>query len=226
MRRRWTRRDEVIVRALYPHEPTQKIADLLGRPLSQVYQHAARLGLTKSEEYLASPAACRLRRGDHIGAAFRFKPGQAPANKGLRRSGWAPGRMRETQFRKGERRGAAARNWVPVGTIKTDVDGYLRIKVRESNEVDKCFGFGNTGIWPLLQRHTWEQVNGAIPEKHSVCFKDGDRTNCVIANLELVSRADLMRRNTIHRYPEGLRNTIMLLGAVKRKVRESCQKTQ
>lgn len=48
-----------------------------------------------------------------------------PFNKGLRRPGWHVGRMRETQFRKGERSGIAAKNWRPIGTIRTDPDGYL-----------------------------------------------------------------------------------------------------
>jgi len=58
------------------------------------------MGLTKSAAYLASPAACRLRKGDNVGAARRFRPGHVPANKGLRRPGWSTGRMAETQFKK------------------------------------------------------------------------------------------------------------------------------
>jgi hypothetical protein len=39
--------------------------------------------------------------------------------------------------------------------------------------------------------------------------------------LELISRAELMRRNAIHnRYPEEMVRAIMMLGAVKRKLRE------
>jgi len=132
--------------------------------------------------------------------------------------------MRETQFRKGERRGVANENWKPIGTIATDTEGYQRIKVREGNP-GEATGFGNVRIWPLLSRHLWEQHNGPLPPSHAVAFKDGDRANCSIENLELVSRAELMRRNTIHnRYPKEVVNTIMLLGAVKRKLRERNEK--
>lgn len=225
MRKRpWTEADKNTLAHLYPDTPTKQIAELLGRTMSQVYQAADRLGLKKSPAYMASPDACRLRRGDNVGAAHRFTKGHAPANKGLRRPGWAPGRMRETQFKKGERRGVAARNYCPVGTIRPDAEGYLRIKVREPLPGEKVFGFGNPGIWPLLNRHVWEQTNGPIPDGHNVIFKDRNRSNCALDNLELVSRAEMMRRNTIHRYPEQLRNTIMLLGAVKRKVREHAEK--
>jgi hypothetical protein len=223
---RWTRKERAVLRRLYPTTRTADIAQQLGVTYEQVYRQAHKLELKKDLAVIAEMARERTMRPDHGSRRTRFVKGQTPANKGLRRPGWAPGRMRETQFRKGERRGQAARNWKPVGTILADDEGYLRIKVRESNDQDKAFGFGNTGIWPLMQRHIWQQHKGPIPPNHTVCFIDGDRKNCAIENLELLSRAELMRRNTIHRYPEQLRNTIMLLGAVKRKVREQCQKTQ
>ncbi len=80
----------------YPHVSTKELARDLGRSANAVYGRAALMGLHKSAEYLASPDACRLRRGDHVGAGRRFSPGHVPANKGLRRPGWSPGRMAET----------------------------------------------------------------------------------------------------------------------------------
>ena len=131
--------------------------------------------------------------------------------------------MKETQFKPGARSGKAAENWKPIGTILADGEGFLRIKVREGRK-GEAYGFGNTKIWPLLNRHVWEQHYGPIPPGHAVVFRDRDRANCAIGNLELISRAELMRRNTIHNLPTELRNTIMLLGAVKRKVRERHEK--
>jgi hypothetical protein len=85
----------------------------------------------KSEAYLASPAACRLRRGDNIGAPYRFTKGHVPANKGLRRPGWGPGRMKETQFRKGERQGRAVKLYKPIGTERVSKDGYTERKIND-----------------------------------------------------------------------------------------------
>ncbi len=220
----WTKADRATVRGLYANMPTAEIARKLGCTLSQVYQCAAKMGLLKSDEYMASPAACRLRRGNNVGAAFRFRKGIVPHNKGLRRPGWGPGRMKETQFKKGSRTGFAAKNWCPIGTIRTDDEGYLRIKVREWESGEGATGFGSTKIWPLLQRHVWEEHRGPIPPGHAVCFKDRDRKNCAIENLELLSRAQLLARNSIYRYPAELVSAIKLLGAVKRKVRESAEK--
>lgn len=217
-KRLWSEEDDALLRERYPHEPTASLAADLRRTISSVYQRAKNMGLKKSDEYLASPAACRLRRGDNVGAACRFQEGHVPANKGLRRPGYAPGRMKETQFKKGHRSGIAASNWKPIGTILTDTDGYLRIKVREAQHGKEATGFGNTRVWPLLQRHVWEQTNGPIPSDHVICFKDGNKQNCAIENLECISRAERMSRNTIHNLPKELVRTLQLLGALNRQI--------
>jgi hypothetical protein len=196
----WTRREEATVRRLYPIMSTKKLAAKMGRTECSVNGRADKLGVKKSLEYLASPDACRLRRGDEIGKEFRFKKGIVPHNTGLRRPGYAPGRMADTQFKKGQRTGKAAENWMPLGSIRADGEGYLRIKVREGTK-GEAYGFGNTKIWPLLARHVWEKHKGPIPPGHKIVFKDRDRSNCAIENLELISSGDLMRRNTIHNYP-------------------------
>lgn len=61
---------------------------------------------------------------------------------------------------------------------------------------------------------------GARPPGHSVVFKDGNKANCAIENLELLTRADLMRRNTVHHLPTPLVQTIQLLGALTRQIRK------
>jgi hypothetical protein len=143
-----------------------------------------------------------------------------PANKGLRRPGWHAGRMQETQFKKGDRSGIAAKNWRPIGTILPDAEGYLRIKVREAVHGKEPTGFGNTKVWPLYGRYVWEQHKGPIPPKHLVLFKDGDRSRCVIENLELLSMADNARRNSMwNRLPPELARVIQLNGALKRQIR-------
>lgn len=208
-RRFWTEREEALLRELYPHKPTVDISRQLKRRLSTVYQHAAKLGLHKSAAYLASPAACRLRRGDDIGAAFRFKPGQVPHNKGLRRPGWGPGRMKETQFKKGALNGRAAQLHQPVGSLRLNADGYVDLKMRE----------GPRG-WRAFHVVLWEDEYGPVPRSYALCFKDRDRLNVDLGNLELVSRADLCRRNSIHNLPPMLRASCHALGQLRRRIRE------
>ncbi len=218
MRQCWTAEEETYLREHYQDASTSAIATHLQRTVEKIYAKAGRMGLAKSAEYLRSN--CRLRLGHGIGKSTQFRTGHAPANKGLRRPGWAPGRMRETQFKRGQRTGMAAKNWRPVGTILPDSDGYLRIKVREAKHGKEPTGFGNTKVWPLYQRYVWEQHNGPIPPKHLVVFKDGNRQNCAIENLECISMAENARRNVMwNNYPREMAEAIQLNGVLKRKLR-------
>lgn len=221
IRRPWTRREDAIIRRRYPSQPTAVIAREIDRSTRAVYVRARQLGVAKSAAYLSGVQSGRFRRGSqHVGSAYWFPKGHTPANKGVKRGkGWAPGRMRDGQFKPGVRLGVAAKNWRPVGTILPDSDGYLRIKVREAQR-GEATGYGNVRVWPMLQRHVWEQAHGPIPPGHTVCFIDGDRTHCTLDNLELVSRADLLARNSVHRLPKPLASAIQLLGALTRQIRK------
>lgn len=221
-KRAWSESELDLLKRQYPERPTVEIATRLGRGLSGVYQMANKLGLQKSEAFKHSDLSGRLVKGRTRpnSIPFRFAKGQVPFNKGLRRPGWGPGRMKETQFVKGSRTGTAAQNWKPIGTIAADTEGYLRIKVRDSVHGKEASGFGNTKVWPLYNRYLWEQAHGPIPPKHLIKFKDGNRANCVLDNLELVSMADNCRSNSMWaRLPKDLAHAIQLNGALKRKIR-------
>lgn len=209
--RLWTDADIAALRARYPDTSSKVLAVELGRPLSSVYGMAGKLGLRKSAEYLSSPEACRLRRGDNIGAPYRYPKGHVPANKGLRRPGWAPGRMRETQFRKGQFPRNKDPEFYVLGALRVNSDGYIDMRI--------SFAPGACG-WRALHKILWEDANGAVPNGHCLYFKDGDRLNVEIENIGVRSFADAMRRNTIHNLPPKLRSTINLLGQLKRRIRE------
>ena len=207
-RRPWQDRELALLRSDYPCSPTAKIAKRLERTVTSVYQRAILLGLRKSEEYLASPDACRLRRGDNVGAAHRFLPGHVPANKGLRRRGWAPGRMAETQFKPGHR----PHTWKPIGSTRYSKEGYLQRKVSDTGYPPRDW----VGEHVLM----WEKAHGPVPPGFAVCFKDGDKAHRALDNFELISRGELMRRNTIHNYPPDLVDIIRLNSALKRRLRK------
>jgi hypothetical protein len=222
VRRYWTMEELFRLEELYPECRTDQVASEFGRGLCSVYNMAQILGLAKSQTFLDSEESGRLHKGQTRAEAVKtqFPKGHVPANKGLRRPGYAPGRMKETQFQKGQRTGIAARNWMPIGTIRSGCEGYLRIKVREAVHGTEYTGFGNTKVWPLYNRWLWEQQHGPIPPKHIVAFTDGDRSHCVIENLELRSKADNARRNGMWtNLPRELAEAIQLNGALKRKIR-------
>jgi hypothetical protein len=195
-----------LVRELYPHTPTFALAKKLGRSITTVYQMALKLGLHKSAAYLASPAACRLRRGDNIGAQSRFPKGHVPANKGLRRPGYAPGRMKETQFQKGVRQGVAVRLYKPVGTERISKDGYLERKANDDMPLQSR--------WRAVHLIEWEKANGPLPKGYAICFVNGDKTDRRLDNYGLISRGDLS---------PALKRTIVTLGSLKRRIRREEQ---
>lgn len=208
--RPWSREDDNLLRRIYPDAPTAQVAQRLQRTVAATYGRADKVGLTKSPAYLASPAACRLRRGDQVGARCRFQKGHVPANKGLRRPGWGPGRMRETQFKKGVRQGVAVRLYKPIGTERISKDGYLERKVNDALPLQ--------ARWRAVHLLVWEAAHGPVPPSHAVAFKNGDRTDIRPDNLELIHRRELMARNTVHSLPRPLAQTVQLLGALRRKI--------
>lgn len=216
----WTEEDVARLREIYPHNSTKVVAARCGHSLASTFGMANKLGLSKTDAYLASADACRLRRGDNVGAAFRFKKGQVPPNKGLRRPGWHAGRMRETQFKKGQ----MPRNHMPVGSVTWStgrivngvmVNNYLKIKVAEPN------------TWRWLHRKTWEDAYGPIPRGYGVGFIDGNRANVALSNLVLMSASDRARVNNIwNRYPLELAQVIQLKGALKRVINRRAKREE
>lgn len=213
-RRFWTADEDAKIRALYPDMPTVKVAAAIGRTLSSTYQRAKTLRIAKSAAYLASPAAGRTNGRQGMGT--RFKKGHAPANKGVRgRRGWAPGRMKEGQFKKGERRGVAAK---PIGTERVSRDGYLERKVNNDLPLQRR--------WRAVHLLVWESANGPLPKGHAIAFINGNKADIRLENLQLVTRAELMRRNTLHRYPKEIARAIQLVGALNRKINRRTREEQ
>lgn len=204
----WTAADLRALRKRYPNEPTAGIARDLGRTATTVYQKANVLGLRKSAAFLASPASGRTNGRQGVGT--RFVKGQVPPNKGLRRPGWRAGRMAETFFKKGERSGIAVKLWKPICTERVSKDGYREVKVNNDLPLQ--------ARWRAVHLVEWEKVNGRIPKGHALVFVNGDKTDIRLDNLQLLTRADLMRRNTYHRYPQPIPQMIQLRGALNRKI--------
>lgn len=213
-RKRWSSKQDALLRKLYPTTSTAEVARRIGRTSLSTYQRAQKLGLLKTEAYLASPAACRLRRGDNVGAAHRFPKGHAPANKGLRRPGWAPGRMKETQFKQGQR----GSNWKPIGSERL-VDGYCYTKVSDVRRAPW------TVNWKPTHVLRWEALHG--PLTRGMCLKslDGNKENTDPSNWELIPRLLLLRLNrSRHKYetaPAELKPAILAIAKLEHAVHSS-----
>lgn len=207
--------EDAIITALFPVNATAEVAKLIDRTPSGVAQRAERLGVVKCPEYLATKAH-RRNGSEPASIANRFKPGQVPANKGLRRPGYAPGRMASTQFRKG-RPAHESRNYLPIGSERISKDGYLEEKVTDSPALVPA------RRWVAVHRLVWEAANGPIPPAHAIAFLPGRKTarreQITVDALELVTRAEMCHRNSRHtNYPPELNRLLALKGALTRKI--------
>jgi hypothetical protein len=216
----WTAAQDRRLRQRYASETIDTLTQLLGHSASSVYQRARRLGLVKPEGWAAKVTRQRWAEGRNEGSRRRhFPKGHVPANKGLRRPGWAPGRMAETQFKKGAMSGAAQHNYVPIGTEK--IDKKRNVLVRKITDGPALFPVNR---WRPVHVLVWEAANGPIPPGHICVFRRGMKTyvaaEITADKLEIVTYAENMRRNTIHNLPQPLKDVIQLLGRVKRQARK------
>lgn len=198
----WTADMDAVMASRYPNVRSALIAEQLGVSLSAVYNRASTLGLEKSEAFKASPESCRLRRGDEVGKAFRFKKGQVPPNKGVKGISY-PG-MAATQFVKGEK----PANYKPVGSTRIcSKDGYVLIKIAEG-----------MFQWKHLHRIVWERMNGPIPKGFLVSFIDRSPLNWKITNLTLITKKQNALRNSVHNYGKDIAQLYILKSQITRQI--------
>lgn len=136
--------------------------------------------------------------GIKSGRSGRFEKGQRSWNEGVKGYMGA----NSTSFKKGNR----PKNWTPVGTERYETkDRYIKVKVAEPN------------VWKFKHRLEWERRHGPIPAGKVVVFKDGDRENCDISNLELIDRGVLAQYNKMrgHSAQPELRTAMRTIAAIK-----------
>lgn len=176
----WTKWEDDYLRKEYPERSNADLAQWLHRSKRAVMAHAYILGVHKSPEF----AEKQFKKG-------QFKKNNQPHNKGKSRKYWASPEAEELmtkgQFKPGECRDDNPRK-KPIGHEKVYADGYVWI-ITEHGRKQK-------------HRVVWEQANGPVPPNHCIKFKDGDRTNCSLDNLYLVTRAENCRMVTASLSPE------------------------
>lgn len=214
-RMRWNKQSDQSLRDLYPHYSAEACALALGCNVSSVYNRANALGLKKSNEFMRSELSGRLGRGQ--GASTRFQKGHRTWNKGLRFE--AGGRSPETRFKPG-RKPHEAHNYLPIGSFRVAPDGVLERKVTDDPSVVP------SKRWVAVHRLVWIEANGPVPAGHAVAFKPGMRTAdpdlITLDRVELITRAELMRRNSYHtNFPPEARKLIQLRGALSRKIKRT-----
>jgi len=117
-----------------------------------------------------------------------------------------PGRSKETQFKRGNR----SNTWKPIGSERVFKGGYLQRKVTDTGYPPRD--------WVFVHHIVWREAGNDIPRGYRLIFKDGNMRNITVENLELVTIADLMRRNSVHRYGPEFSKVVQLRGAITRQI--------
>lgn len=188
----WSDDDKALLVRLYPDDSNETLGKIFGRSPRYVQHKASELGLHKSEAYMATGPG-------------QFRPGQKVWNKGMK--GLDIG-GKATRFTKGQK----PHTWVPIGSERVTKDGYLQRKMTDTGYTPRD--------WRMVHHLVWEEENGRpVPQGHALVFRDGDKRNFDPANLELVTRAELMRRNSYHTHlPPELARIVQLRGVLTRKI--------
>lgn len=185
----WTEEEKEYLRKCYADTLTADIASVLDLRLSQVRNMAFQLGLKKSEAFKSQitkdlhkdPEFCRRKS-----EGLRGLPAWNKGMKGLRHPGSEKG-----WFKKGHE----PHNTTYNGYKRVSKEGYVEVRVEK-------------GKFVLLHRKIYEEHNGPIPPDCIVIFKDGNKRNFNINNLEMITRAENVLRNSWLRYPPEVRQLI------------------
>ena len=209
------------MRAEYGRTPTRELAARIGVTPGAINQRAKKLGLDAGRSVWTPDRIAQLRGlyathsaqecADLMGLAYK-QVVHGVKRAGLRKSReWKVARMREanqqgigggqhTRFAPGHTTWNAGMTGLDIGHKPTD--------------------------WRWIHHLVWEAAGREIPPGHALTFRDGDKRNAALDNLELLSRAELMARNSVHRYPEHIVKAVQALGVLNRQINRRARAAQ
>jgi hypothetical protein len=194
----WSALEDQFLRVNYELHNTTKLAKLLNRTGAAVTNRLHKLNIYLPEH---------LRVARRLETAF--KPGSVPVNKGKR---WDEYMSKEGQ------QGSSRTTFRP-GHLPLNAKFDSAVTVRKDNRgVPYKWVRISQGNWEMLHVHTYKKIYRTVPKGYIVFFKNGDTMDCRPANLGIQTRAENMKKNTIHRYPEELKNTIRTLTKLKKVI--------
>lgn len=172
--------DEEIKR-LYLEVPVKRLAKMLGIGDTCLRIRLRQLNLIIPKEIINK----RIKES-------RFYKNQPSWNKGLK---WDDFMSPEGQMKSLTRTFKNKR--LPHNTI--GIIGHITI--RSKKDGSEAYKYVCVSIkpfrWELYHRSIWEKQYGKIPENYTLWFIDGDTMNCVLENLECISKAENLRRNNL-----------------------------
>ena len=190
----FTETESQFIKENYLTMPVKTIASKIGRSGSGVFGRMKQLGLVVPREII------EMRK-----AESRFKKGAISFNKGKKQSEFmsaaAIEKSKATRFKKG----SIPHNTQYDGHERITKDGYIEIRL-------------SIGKYRLKHLNEWEKLNGALPKGSCLRCVDGNQLNTDPSNWILITRAENMKQNTIHRYPEEIKQIIRLKSKLQKHI--------
>lgn len=166
----------------YSEDELQWICDNSQMPRADLHRAFVTLW-TRNDVSQANLTALCKRRGWLTGRTGCFQKGQTPPNKGKKMPHHP--NSAATRFKKGERRGVAAKLYKPMGTERVTKDGYIERKVNDDLPLQ--------ARWRAVHLIRWEAIHGPLPQGHALKCLDGDKANTAPENWKCIPRAMLPR---------------------------------
>jgi len=196
---KWKPHEIELLKQHYSDSNIHELMQMLNKTSGAIYNQAYLNKLKKSAEYEQKR---RLQDIKNISknTSSRFQKGSKPWNKGVKGFMGA----NATSFKKGNK----PHNTRKVGDTRIDgKDMFLLIKVADKQ-------------WIRKEILIWESVHGKIPKAHVVRVKNPFLDKYDINNLMLITHAENMLLNTIHRHPKELQQAIRTLKKLKKAIKK------
>lgn len=197
------------MREHYADKTALSVGMAIGKTESQVHNKAFHLKLKKSPGFLTMAGReLSMRESAKVG---RFKSGHQTWNKGIKGSTGLHDASRASQFKIGQ----LPHNHHPIGYERVDCEGYLHRKISDTGHTKRDF--------KLVHHIIWQSVHGEIPSGCYIVFADGNKANFDIDNLVCLTKAENMKRNTIHRFSPELKEAIRLTKKLQKLIKQEEQ---
>lgn len=209
----WTEEEVNILKEFYPVRKNSEVLAMLlpGRTERQMYNKVQLMGIHKDKAFWGqymrdlyndlSEEQLEQRRKS------QFKKGHSTHNKGVPMPEHVREKLKHTWYQKGHQPKHAL--YDGAITIRNDKEwGQIRY-IRVEN-----------GKWIPLHHYVWQQAGEEVKKGHVIAFKDGDTSNCDISNLEQITRADNMRRNSIVNYGKEFQSLCLTIASFKRRLKK------
>jgi hypothetical protein len=146
--------------------------------------------------------------GINSGRTGHFEKCHKPWNHGTKGQGLTGRNV--TSFKKGNIPHTKRKLW----SERINRDGFIEISIPERNPwTGAPTRFKHKHVW------LWEMEHGPVAKGNAVVFVDGNKLHCVVENLMLVTRAELLSMN-LHGYkeaPDDLKPSILALAKIEAK---------